>query len=238
MARIFRFCSTWMRRGELSSGRVRSPCPLLRTRAPEVAAASAAPINVRDQEQGATGRPRARARSRPRSIVRRSHVSQKGSDATERLSMRQIREILRQKWCLGQSCRAVAESLHACVNIDYRVELHGHYYSVSHALLHELVDARLSPPPHHPPIAPTCTPSGASPGFTLELLHSEYLEQHPDRPALRPLPAGAFIIGEWKYEGRPIPGHPPQGARSPAAGAAAAFGSWRRPGRSNSSRPR
>jgi DNA-directed RNA polymerase specialized sigma24 family protein len=31
--------------------------------------------------------------------------------ATERLSMRQIREILRQKWCLGQSHRAVAESL-------------------------------------------------------------------------------------------------------------------------------
>ena len=31
--------------------------------------------------------------------------------ATERLSMRQIREILRQKWGLGQSHRAVAESL-------------------------------------------------------------------------------------------------------------------------------
>ena len=35
----------------------------------------------------------------------------KGPMATERLSMRQIREILRQKWCLGQSHRAVAESL-------------------------------------------------------------------------------------------------------------------------------
>ena len=31
--------------------------------------------------------------------------------ATERLSMRQIREILRQKWGLGQSHRAVAENL-------------------------------------------------------------------------------------------------------------------------------
>ena len=31
--------------------------------------------------------------------------------ATERLSMRQIREILRQKWALGLSHRAVASSL-------------------------------------------------------------------------------------------------------------------------------
>jgi hypothetical protein len=31
--------------------------------------------------------------------------------ATERLSMRQIREILRQKWALGLSYRAVATSL-------------------------------------------------------------------------------------------------------------------------------
>jgi hypothetical protein len=31
--------------------------------------------------------------------------------ATERLSMRQIREILRQKWVLGRPHREVAESL-------------------------------------------------------------------------------------------------------------------------------
>jgi DNA-directed RNA polymerase specialized sigma24 family protein len=31
--------------------------------------------------------------------------------ATERLSMRQTREILRQKWCLGRSHREIAESL-------------------------------------------------------------------------------------------------------------------------------
>jgi transposase len=30
------------------------------------------------------------------------------------------------------------------VNIDYHVELHGHYYSVPHPLSHELVDARLT----------------------------------------------------------------------------------------------
>jgi transposase len=32
----------------------------------------------------------------------------------------------------------------ARVNIDYHVELHGHYYSVPYALRHELVDARLT----------------------------------------------------------------------------------------------
>jgi transposase len=32
----------------------------------------------------------------------------------------------------------------ARVNIDYHVELHGHYYSVPHPLSHELVDARLT----------------------------------------------------------------------------------------------
>lgn len=32
----------------------------------------------------------------------------------------------------------------ARVNIDYHVELHGHYYSVPHPLTHELVDARLT----------------------------------------------------------------------------------------------
>jgi len=39
-----------------------------------------------------------------------------------------------------------------------------------------------TPPTHHRPVptAPTCTPSGAKPGVTLELLHLEYLEQHPD----------------------------------------------------------
>jgi len=32
----------------------------------------------------------------------------------------------------------------ARVNIDYHVELHGHYYSVPHPLSHDLVDARLT----------------------------------------------------------------------------------------------
>jgi transposase len=30
------------------------------------------------------------------------------------------------------------------VNIDYHIELHGHYYSVPHPLVHELVDVRLT----------------------------------------------------------------------------------------------
>ena len=34
--------------------------------------------------------------------------------------------------------------IHARVNIDYHVELHGHYYSVPYPLVHEQVDARLT----------------------------------------------------------------------------------------------
>jgi hypothetical protein len=37
--------------------------------------------------------------------------TERGAMATERLSMRQIREILRQKWTLGRTHRQVAESL-------------------------------------------------------------------------------------------------------------------------------
>ena len=33
-------------------------------------------------------------------------------------------------------------TINARVNIDYHIDVHGHYYSVPHALLHELVDAR------------------------------------------------------------------------------------------------
>ena len=34
--------------------------------------------------------------------------------------------------------------INARVNIDYHIELHGHYYSVPYALIHEYVDARLT----------------------------------------------------------------------------------------------
>jgi hypothetical protein len=39
--------------------------------------------------------------------------TERGAMATERLSMRQIREILRQKWTLGRTHRQMAEGLRA-----------------------------------------------------------------------------------------------------------------------------
>ena len=89
--------------------------------------------------------------------------------ATERLSMRQTREILsdlnaRPMRLYRASRRELFERLDhpalrplpaeafvysdwkvsARVSIDYHIELHGHYYSVPYALIHDHVDA---PPP-------------------------------------------------------------------------------------------
>ena len=96
--------------------------------------------------------------------------------ATERLSMRQIREILRQKWALGLSHRAVSQSLG--VGLDWpQVQLltddvlEGRLYGRP-----EVVGQRQRP-------APDCALIHAErrrPGVTLELLHIEYLERHPD----------------------------------------------------------
>ena len=44
-------------------------------------------------------------------MVQRHPLPEGSAMATERLSMRQIREILRQKWDLGRSHREVAESV-------------------------------------------------------------------------------------------------------------------------------
>jgi hypothetical protein len=110
--------------------------------------------------------------------------------ATERLSMRQIREILRQKWCLGQSHRAVAESLGigdgTVGTTVLRARAAGLDWAQVESLTDEVLEARVygppTPPTHHR-VVPDCAYLHAErrkPGVTLELLHLEYLEQHPD----------------------------------------------------------
>src|SRR6266542_5699168 len=110
--------------------------------------------------------------------------------ATERLSMRQIREILRQKWGLGQSHRAVAESLgisNGTVGTTVlRARAAGLDCAQVERLTDEVLEARVygppTPPTHHR-VVPDCAYLHAErrkPGVTLELLHLEYLEQHPD----------------------------------------------------------
>jgi transposase/DNA replication protein DnaC len=110
--------------------------------------------------------------------------------AAERLSMRQIREILRQKWTLGRSHREVAEHLRAGLGtvsgVERRARAAGLDWPQVEALSDEVLEARLygapTPPTHHRPV-PDCALLHAErhkPGVTLELLHLEYLEQHPD----------------------------------------------------------
>jgi len=110
--------------------------------------------------------------------------------ATERLSMRKIREILRQKWALACSHRQVAASLNVSVgtvtSVLRRATHAGLDWEQVQQLPDDVLEARLygvAPPGGRGrPL-----PDGAylhaerkKPGVTLELLHLEYLEQHPD----------------------------------------------------------
>src|SRR3970040_1878475 len=115
---------------------------------------------------------------------------ERGAMAAERLSMRQIREILRQKWTLGRSHRAVAQHVGAGLGtvsgVERRARAAGLEWPQVEALSDEVLEARLYGPPtsptHHRPV-PDCAILHAErhkPGVTLELLHLEYLEQHPD----------------------------------------------------------
>jgi transposase len=109
--------------------------------------------------------------------------------ATERLSMRQIREILRQKWTLGRTHRQVAEGLRVGLGTVSTVERRARAAGLDWALVDTLTDEALEARVYGPPTPPThhrIVPDGAylhaerrKPGVTLELLHLEYLEQHP-----------------------------------------------------------
>src|SRR5262245_29354150 len=110
--------------------------------------------------------------------------------ATERLSMRQTREILRQKWTLGRTHRKVALSLGISSGgvgtTVLRARAAGLDWEQVDTLSDDALQARMYGPPtaptHHRPV-PDCAYLHAErrkPGVTLALLHLEYLEQHPD----------------------------------------------------------
>src|SRR5207249_2204792 len=110
--------------------------------------------------------------------------------ATERLSMRQTREILRQKWGLGRTHREVAQSLRISTGAVGATVLRARAAwldwaqvdALSDDVLHARVYGPPTPPTHHR-VVPDCAYLHAErrkPGVTLELLHLEYLEQHPD----------------------------------------------------------
>jgi transposase len=111
--------------------------------------------------------------------------------ATERLSMRHTREILRQRLTLGRSQRAIAQSLgisHGAVGTTVlRAQAAGLDWSQVDALSDEALEGRLygrrDVAGRRGRPEPDCAVLHAErrkPGVTLELLHLEYLEQHPD----------------------------------------------------------
>jgi transposase len=103
--------------------------------------------------------------------------------------MRKTREILRQKWCLGHSHREVARSLGQSVGAIHatlrRATDAGLDWEALGALSDEALDARLYGAPageRSGRILPDFAVVHAEhkrPGVTIELLHLEYLEQHP-----------------------------------------------------------
>jgi transposase len=112
--------------------------------------------------------------------------------AAERLTMRHLRDILRQKWTLGLSHRAVARSLGVGLGTISsalaRAEAAGVDWSGVQGLSDDELERRLYRRPADPAVPPgprpwpDCTWIHAErrkPGVTLELLHLEYLERHP-----------------------------------------------------------
>jgi len=108
--------------------------------------------------------------------------------STERLSMRKTREILRQKHLLSRSHRAIARSAGVSAGVVglalSRARAAGLSWEQVEALSDDELEARL-----YPAVAqasqraePDCSwvhRERHRPGVTLELLHHEYLEQHP-----------------------------------------------------------
>ncbi len=110
--------------------------------------------------------------------------------ATERLSMRNVREILRQKWVMGRSHRQVALSLGVSAGAVgaavSRASGAGLSWSQVEALTEDELEARLygqDAAAGGSRGVPDCSYLHAErrrPGVTLALLHVEYLEKHPN----------------------------------------------------------
>lgn len=110
--------------------------------------------------------------------------------ATERLSMRKTREILRQRWQLGLSYREIGLSVGTAASGVWlaikRAEAAGLDWPAVQQLDDQALDARLyakEPAPGRLRPPPDCAwidLERRRPGVTLELLHLEYLERQPD----------------------------------------------------------
>jgi transposase len=110
--------------------------------------------------------------------------------ATERLPMRHIREILRLKWVLKRSHRETARSLGISPGAVASVMSRATQIGLTWDALEHVTDAALEERLYGPKITGRIARPLPDPawihtelrraGVTLELLHLEYLEQHPD----------------------------------------------------------
>ncbi len=109
--------------------------------------------------------------------------------ATERLSMRKIREILRHKWVLGRSHRDVAASLSVSVGAVSAAEQRARRAGLDWASVESLSDEALEIRLHGAvtidrhralPDPATLHTELKRQGVTLQLLHHEYREQQPE----------------------------------------------------------
>jgi transposase len=109
--------------------------------------------------------------------------------ATERLSMRETREILRQKWLLGRSHRAIAASVGVSAGVVGLAMSRARAAGLSWEAVIGLDDAELERRVYPAVVAaserqePDCEwihRERHRPGVTLELLHLEYIERHPN----------------------------------------------------------
>jgi len=106
----------------------------------------------------------------------------------ERLSMRKTREILRQKWVLERSHREVAASVGLSVGAvsatlkratEAQLDRAGLEAMSDDALETLLYPVKASTAARPQPVFPYIHVERKKPGVTLELLHLEYIEQHP-----------------------------------------------------------
>ena len=111
--------------------------------------------------------------------------------ARKRLSMRKIREILRQKWVLKRSHREIARSLGKGTGtislVGNRAVEAGLSWSDVEGLSDAELEGKLYPRPlvgkrTHPDYGYIHTELRRA-GVTLQLLHLEHLEAHPDESA-------------------------------------------------------
>ena len=109
--------------------------------------------------------------------------------ATERLTMRKIREILRHKWALGRSHRDVATSLSVSIGAISAAEQRARRaeldWTTVESLSDEALELRLygvvtSDRHRSLPDPATLHTELKRQGVTLQLLHHEYRERHPD----------------------------------------------------------